>query len=148
MAMVQGYLMGLFESEKVLLDGASAESVYMMAGTDGVSGQFSNVLSLDWWDLTEGSGSISWGATYGYNDHSGGCKIVDTVYQVRVIEHVELAGQVIHGRLVHEFGNHHVNPPLFDQGLQCTGIHQRTHFPAFHIEKTVKCVPNAGVRLD
>ena len=78
MAMVQGYLMGLYESEKVLLDGASAESVYMLAGTNGVSGQFSNVLSLDAWDLTEGSGEISWGATYGYNAHSGGCKIVDT----------------------------------------------------------------------
>jgi len=78
MAMKQGYLMGLFLSEKVLLDGAAAEAVHQLAGTEGVSGQFSNVLSLDWWDLTEGAGSIDWGAHYGYNDLSGGCAITAT----------------------------------------------------------------------
>ena len=78
MALVQGYLMGLFLSEKVLLDGEAAEEVHQLAGTEGVSGQFSNVLSLDWWDLTEGAGSIDWGANYGYNDLSGGCAITAT----------------------------------------------------------------------
>jgi len=78
MAMVQGYLMGLFLSEKVLLDGAASEAVHQLAGTEGVSGQFSNVLSLDLWDLTVGAGSISWGANYGYNDLSGGCAITAT----------------------------------------------------------------------
>jgi len=78
MAMKAGYLMGLFLSEKVILDGESAEEVHQLGGTEGVSGQFSNVLSLDWWDLTEGAGSIDWGANYGYNDLSGGCAITAT----------------------------------------------------------------------
>jgi len=78
MALVHGYLMGLFLSEKVLLEGASAEEVHQLGGTEGVSGQFSNVLSLDWWDLTEGAGSIDWGANTGYNDLSGGCAITAT----------------------------------------------------------------------
>lgn len=75
MAFTAGYLAGIFKSEKVDIGGA-AEEVHMLAGTEGVSGQFSNILSLDWWDLTEGTGSISWGATYGRGGHSGGCKIV------------------------------------------------------------------------
>ena len=79
MAMKAGYLMGLFLSEKVILDGKATEEVHQLAGTEGVSGQFSNVLSLDWWDLTEGAGSIDWGANYGYNDLSGGCAITATV---------------------------------------------------------------------
>jgi len=78
MALKQGYLAGLFKSEKVLLDGGSAEEVHLLAGTEGVSGQFSNILSLDSWDLTEGLGTITWGATYGLNGLSGGCKIIDT----------------------------------------------------------------------
>ena len=78
MAMKAGYLMGLFLSEKVILDGETTEEVHQLAGTEGVSGQFSNVLSLDWWDLTEGAGSIDWGANYGYNDLSGGCAITAT----------------------------------------------------------------------
>jgi len=78
MAMKAGYLMGLFDSETVLLDGEATARTNLMGGTNGVSGQFSNVLSLDWWDQTPGAGSIAWGANYGYNSNSGGCAITAT----------------------------------------------------------------------
>jgi len=90
MALKQGYLAGIFKSEKVDIGGA-AEEVHLLAGTNGVSGQFTNALSLDFWDLTEGSGSISWGAQYGYNDLSGGCKIVDTAIDTKLSQTITLA---------------------------------------------------------
>jgi len=78
MTMKQGYLAGVFKSEKVDIGRASPD-VHLLAGTNGVSGQFTDSLSLNFWDLTVGSGAITWGALYGRDDLSGGCKIVDTV---------------------------------------------------------------------
>ena len=94
MTLKHGYVAGIFKSEKVDIGGA-AEEVHLLAGTNGVSGQFTNVLSLDFWDLTEGSGSISWGAQYGYNDLSGGCKIIDTVIDTKLSQIVTLATALV-----------------------------------------------------
>jgi len=100
MALKQGYLAGLFKSEKVLLDGESTARARLLAGTNGVSGKFSNILSLDWWDLTEGSGSISWGAAYGLNGLSGGCKIVDTAVDTKLSQTITLASAITEAKKV------------------------------------------------
>lgn len=90
MTLKHGYLAGIFKSEKVDIGGEAAE-VHLLAGTNGVSGQFTNVLSLDNWDLTEGEGEITWGARYGRDGLSGGCKIVDTADDTEIGQTITLA---------------------------------------------------------
>ena len=96
MALVQGYLMGLFKSEKVDVGGAVGEEVHLMGGTEGVSGQFLNDQALNWWDQTPGAGSITWGALLGFHEQTGGCQIIATAaVDTTLAQTIELAAALV-----------------------------------------------------
>jgi hypothetical protein len=98
MALKQGYLAGVFKSEKVAI--GSSDVVHLLAGTNGVSGLFSNAAGLALWDQTPGTGTITWGATYGYNEFSGGVKIVAIAADVVLAQTITLDTALVEAKKV------------------------------------------------